>query len=245
MIHASNAKNCNGFTLVELMLSMTFVSILLISIAMLVIQISNIYSRGVTMKSVNQTGQSISSELQTAISQVSQFELDSSHYYIKYEGSKPVGARLCTGSYSYIWNHGKFMNNVAYPNATSLPNKFSGADVNTRIRFVKVSDSGASYCTPDAFGNFPDIKYSDSRELISSAESNLAMYSFSIVSNSDMKDTLTGQQLYYISYMIGTDSVALTDDTSSCRPPDDIKSDINYCSINDFNVVARAGNITN
>jgi type II secretory pathway component PulJ len=56
-------KHARGFTLIELMLSMSFVSILLISIAMLSIQLSNQYSRGLTLKEVTQAGTEASNDI--------------------------------------------------------------------------------------------------------------------------------------------------------------------------------------
>ena len=50
----------SGFTLVELMLAMAFVSVLLLSVAMVAVQAGKIYNRGTVMKTVNQSGRTIS-----------------------------------------------------------------------------------------------------------------------------------------------------------------------------------------
>lgn len=244
MIRNNQTKQDDGFTLIELLLSMAFVSVLLVSIAMLIIQIGNIYNRGLTMKEVNQAGRSIASELQSTISQSPQFDIGGNNYVIQKDNSNNVvGMRLCLGRYTYVWNHGKYMDATKF-SMSSVPNKYSGGD-STRFRFIKVNDSNAQYCVASTPGNYPDITKSDSKELLGSGENNLAMYSFSLFSADDIKDSQTGQQLYHIGFLLGTDAAALSDDTSSCRPPDDLKSDINYCSINEFNIVARAGNINN
>jgi len=243
MIRNNQTNQNNGFTLIELLLSMTFVSVLLMSIAMLIIQIGNIYSRGLTMKEVNQAGRSISSELQSAISQSPQFDVSGNNYVVQKDASNNVvGMRLCLGRYTYVWNHGKYMDTTKFAMG-SVPNKYSSGS--TRFRFIKVNDSNAQYCVASSPGNYPDIIKSDSKELLSSGENNLAIYNFSLYSDNTIKDSQTGQQLYHISFLLGTDAAALSDDTSSCRPPDDLRSDINYCSINEFNIVARAGNTTN
>lgn len=49
-----------GFTIIELMLSMTFLAMLMLVIALTTIQISNIYNKGVTLREVNQAGRSVS-----------------------------------------------------------------------------------------------------------------------------------------------------------------------------------------
>ena len=66
----------NGFTLIELMLAMAFVSALLIAVAMTVIQIASIYNRGITLKDVNQTGSSVASELQRNIAGSASFNIN-------------------------------------------------------------------------------------------------------------------------------------------------------------------------
>lgn len=91
--------NKRGFTLIELMLAMTFVSALLLAIAMTVIQISNVYTRGLTLKEVNQAGRTISTELKRGISQSAPFAVPGPKYVVQ-----PWGGRLCVGQYSYIWN---------------------------------------------------------------------------------------------------------------------------------------------
>jgi hypothetical protein len=62
-----SSRQSKGFTLVELMLSMAFVSLLLLAIALLVIQISNMYNKGLTLRAVNESGQLIASDLQETL----------------------------------------------------------------------------------------------------------------------------------------------------------------------------------
>lgn len=49
----------HGFTLIELMLAMAFVSVLLLAIATIAIQAGKLYNRGLTLKSINQSGREI------------------------------------------------------------------------------------------------------------------------------------------------------------------------------------------
>ena len=63
----NRAAKQTGFTLIELMLAMTFISVLLLAIAMTIIQIGTIYNRGVTLKEVSQAARSISDELNRSI----------------------------------------------------------------------------------------------------------------------------------------------------------------------------------
>ena len=53
------ARRTKGFTIVELSLAMTFVSMLLLAIAMTAIQAGSLYNKGLVLESVNQAGRDI------------------------------------------------------------------------------------------------------------------------------------------------------------------------------------------
>ena len=221
--------NKQGFTLIELMLAMTFVSALLLAIAMTVIQISNVYTRGLTLKEVNQAGRTISTELKRGVSQSAPFAVPGPKYV-----ARSWGGRLCVGQYSYVWNYGATLSDATANGSNS--NIYSNST--SKIRFVKVPDSSGSYCSA------PGTKAVDSTgaiELLASGDRNLALHSFTIANSST--DAKSSQSLYSISYVIGTnDQAALMPGQTSCRAPSDIASDLNYCSINQFDIVVRAVN---
>jgi type II secretory pathway pseudopilin PulG len=221
-----------GFTLIELMLAMGFVAALLIAIAMTVIQIANIYNRGLTLKEVNQAGRSIASELQRGIAASTPFSVDpgvGSHYIFekvlvntRYV-PQPWGGRLCVGQYSYIWNYGKdiqtYLNNITrssnlnvYGDATATP---------TPIRFVKVVDPSAKYCDNvkmndgTALGSKYIYSTDSPVELLDESQHDLAIHSFKITTTADNPatplinentagDANTNQQLYSIEFVLGT-----------------------------------------
>lgn len=232
-----NQSRQSGFTLVELMLAMAFVSALLLAIAMTVIQIGNIYNRGLTYKSVNEAGSTIASELQRGINGSSQFDIstDADGNGINYV-TKTWGGRLCLGQYSYIWNYGKIV-----PDASVTKNTYSGADSADEIRFIKVLDSNKSYC-----GNpQPTINKAYAVELLNAGQSDLAIHNFTITADNSAYDSKTGQRLYSIGFLIGTnDQNALTGSSGgmTCSTPDDVNSDPSYCAVNQFDIVVRAGN---
>lgn len=236
-----------GFTLIELMLAMGFVSALLIAVAMTVIQIAGIYNRGIMLKDINQVGRTMASELQRSVTASTTFDVGS-RFIKQSQGGNEVGGRLCLGQYSYVWNYGK----VITPGDTSSnPNVYSNPDSNVQIRFVKVLDQDMSYCT---FINKKIVR-TDAVEMLDVGEHDLALHSFNITTTKDdlitpgvnentAGDTRTGQQLYSIEFFLGTnDQSALTGDltTTACRPPNDPLSDPSYCSVNQFNIVARTG----
>ena len=241
MNHVAKRTQQAGFTLIELVLAMAFISALLLAIALTIIQIGTIYNRGMTLKEVNQTSRSLSDELSRSLSASQAFELSAKYV------PTTAGGRLCLGQYSYVWNFGKALqqgdqNLVGYDTPT-------GKDP---IRFVKLPDPAGLYCakTPDgAAVLYRNIRSADTNatiELLKTGDRTLTIHKFTITSGANAKDAATGQQLYNVSYTIGTgDVVALTPDQSSCLPPGDPNSDFSYCTVQQFSLVVRAGNRVN
>ncbi len=222
--------NRKGFTLIELMLAMTFVSALLLAVAMTVIQISHIYTRGLTVKEVNQSGRSIGIELKRGISQAAPFAIPGPKYI---DNTKtPWGGRLCVGQYSYIWNYGPTLNNT-----TTDKNNSNVYTDGTKMSFIKVPDSAGAYCsTPNSM-----IDKTYAVEMLASGDNSLAMQGFTITNNST--DPASGEAIYSISYIIGTnDQTALNPSYTSCKAPSQTNSNFNFCSINQFDIVVRALN---
>jgi prepilin-type N-terminal cleavage/methylation domain-containing protein len=232
-----NHNNKAGFTLIELMLSMTFISVLLVAIAMTTIQISNIYNKGITLRQVNQAGRSVSSELQQSIASSVPFDVTPksdnapatlASRYVKRDG----GGRLCLGSYTYAWNYGK-----ALAGGAGAPAVYNKYDNNQPVRFAKIEDAGGALCS-DVNMVIPKAK---AAELLSSGDRDLVLHSFSITQTAN--DPGIHQALYGITMVIGTnDREQLTTDNASCKPPATGVGDEDYCSVNQWDIIARAGN---
>jgi prepilin-type N-terminal cleavage/methylation domain-containing protein len=228
----------SGFTLIELMLAMTFIAALLVAVAMTTIQIGNIYNKGITLREVNQAGRNVSEELQRSIASSVAFDVtpkrDESQ---STQASKYVvrdgGGRLCLGNYTYAWNYGKAI--VGGAGAPAVFNMYS--DDHSPVHFVKVSDASGVLCaSPTQL-----IDRTKATEMISSGDRDLVMHSFSISRTSD--DPNTSQSIYAISMIIGTnDRQQLTSNDASCKPPSEGIGDESYCSVNQFDIIARAGN---
>lgn len=229
-----NQDNKKGFTLIELMLSMTFIAILLVAIALTTIQISTIYTKGITLREVDQAGRSLSDELQRNISSSVPFDVtpkkDDSPATAtsKYVVRENAGGRLCLGRYTYAWNYGKVLG------TSSVYNKYTDG---TEIRFVKVKDAGGGLCANPAL----NIQKSDAKEVLTSGDRDLVIHKFSIVKTTG--DDEIGQTLYAVSMTIGTnDRQQLTTNDTSCKPPSGGIGDESYCSVNQFDIIAKAGN---
>jgi type II secretory pathway pseudopilin PulG len=236
--------NQKAFTLIELMLAMTFVSMLLIAIAMLTIQISNTYTKGITLRDVNQAGLAVSNDLHRSINASSAFDpTPGADSYVQ----QPTGGRLCLGNYSYVWNDGKGLNG----DAAALSNKFvtpNGSPSSEKIHYVKVADLGKALCQPTNQADIDsDVSVSpvyedivlDQKvtEMLTAGDRDLAIQSFKIVSGSLAKP------LYSISIVIGTNGEGQItgSDGDSCKPPAELDGDEDYCSINKFDIIARVG----
>jgi len=238
-----------GFTLIELMLSMTFISLLLLAIAMTTIQVSHIYTKGVTFRSVNQAGRTIGADLQQDAASSSPFDVykpgtqtvlngcgSSPRYVRQCNGGVESGGRLCMGSISYVWNYGTFLN------SGTGPNQYAGGS--TPVRFVRVSDPGGQLCLDSS----TKVNQSAATELLGGKDSlDLALHSFTIATSRTASDQPSGQQMYAISFTIGTNeqNALMTNDTQ-CVPPQTTsgsgESDWEYCAVNTFTIVVRAGN---
>ncbi|OGL22674.1 hypothetical protein A2707_05175 [Candidatus Saccharibacteria bacterium RIFCSPHIGHO2_01_FULL_45_15] len=240
MSHVGNSK---GFTIVELMLAMAFISVLMVAIAMTVIQIMNAYNKGMTLRSVDQAGRSVSQDIRYTLASSQILDVGAAGEggvdfvpQIQLGGviNNPDGGRLCTGSYSYIWNTGKGLSNPINRFAT-------GDDV---IRLVKIRDNSKAYCNVVLT---PQVQREGASELLGSEDRQLAVQSFKIITAA--ADPIMQQALYKVTLELGTsdenalnrDATVATIDTN-CKPPSDDASQRDYCAVSKFEFSARTGN---
>ena len=238
------ANNREGFTIIELLLAMTFVSILLLGIAMTVIQIGSIYNKGLTMKSVDQAGRALSDDIRRTLSQSQPFIVNTSSFYAGRlpatdRSALPDGGRLCTGLYTYVWNSGEALAKQKPLNEYVSASKATAQnDASAEIRFIRVQDGGGQYCADPS----KQIDKTKSTELLATKGGDLAVQDFSITQLSPVDNPL-GQALYRIKLVIGTNNQdALDTMDMTCRPPADDKSLQDFCAINRFDFTAQAGN---
>lgn len=228
-------SNATGFTIIELMLAMSFVALLLLAIAMVTMQIGHIYNKGITLKQLNQAGRTLTDELQRTIAASRPFEV-STGPDSQFVNQNNLGGRLCLGSYSYVWNKG-----VALASQTGVQNTYDPATVpagsTAPIRLIKVSDSGASLCADPN----KKIVHSTATELLDSGDRDLVVHDFVIAETA--RDAVTDQALYAIGLTLGTnDQAELISGGVSCKPPSESQGGADYCAVNRFDILARAGN---
>ncbi|HEY8886421.1 MAG TPA: type II secretion system protein [Candidatus Microsaccharimonas sp.] len=229
-----------GFTLIELMLAMTFISILLLTIALTIVQIANIYNKGIITKEVNASSRAISDELNQAMRSSGSITLANKYVQSNW------GGRLCIGQYSYVWNYGTALanqdvnrNQYSGP-ATSGNTVITGGVTRYEISLVKVPDAGGAYCVPNGGGVYPKIDPTGAVELLRTGDHGLVLHSMTVTSLPSGTDALSAQQLYKVSYTIGTaDISALNADQTLCNGPGVPGSDLNYCAVEQFTIVLR------
>lgn len=206
-----------GFTIIELLFAMSFVSVLLIIVLTATLQITRIYNKGITLKQVNQSGAAIGSELQMSLKAA-----DAPLSTTAVKNGDNTGGRLCLGTYSYVWN---------LKGATT--NKYNGNS--DKIGLVKVSDPSRAMCD-----GTPGVPKAKATELILGSQDtagvHLELRDFSIeqVANSGIN------YVYTITYTVSTDDHSLISaDTEACSG----SSSDEFCALNrfSFEVFARQG----
>jgi len=231
---------------------MTFISFLLLGIALTVIQIGAVYNKGTTYKEINQASRTINAELDRDVSNASSLTL-ATDYVITPATGTPAGGRLCLGSYSYIWNYAQAIdaNNANVTKYLSQPDSTKAVSV---IRLLKVPDPSKLYCakvstTSTALAN-PNIRVVDTKlaqEMLATGDHDLGVHQFAFqpVPASAINST-TGQQIYTLQYTIGTSQInALNATQSDCKAAGVPNADPLYCNVQQFSLVVRAGNGVN
>ncbi len=124
-----------GFTLIELSLSIAFISILSIIIVLLINNSIASYRRGLTLNQINTVGMDLVDDIRTVVQSspsgavvglCSRFEDENEKEVCEQDGGRlfisiviedyseeepvPLFGAFCTGNYSYIWNSGYLFN---------------------------------------------------------------------------------------------------------------------------------------
>jgi type II secretory pathway pseudopilin PulG len=235
----------SGFTMVELTLAMAFVAVLMLVIASTVIQIGNIYNKGVTMKAVEQAGRLITADIRQTISQGSAVSLNEDCVYhtintagtigtVNCENAPPSntrGGRLCTGTYTYVWNYGRAINSTTEP----LPNRYSDPVEQEKIRLIKIRDTDSYFCAqptiPIPKGNATELL---SRAAMTGTEMDLALHQYTIEKIAQSSN----QGFYRFVITIGTNDTNYIQTGGDCKTPSDDFQAQNFCAVNIFEFTA-------
>lgn len=236
----------SGFTIVEMSLALAFLSILLIAVLTLTISAGKLYVKGVTNKTINQSGRDTQDLLRRDF-------LSSNATYIgdvKMAGDNGSG-RICLGGVTYLWNTAEALGSSTLPNLITY--QASPSAVTEPIRLARVADPNAKLCIPTSVGKYTmvlsgstvaDGKYT---ELIGGDGVDLALYNFNV--SQVAKNGYSG--LYQITYTIGTNQKGTTEEVTTpglgtrteCIPNygSALDANFNFCAVNKFDMIVRAG----
>ncbi len=232
----------SGFTIIELMLAMSFISVLLVTIAMTIIQVGVIYNRGLALKEVNQVARDIASDIRrTAIDAL---ELNPGTDFV----TSATGGRMCLGTYSYVWN-----TTMALQSSTgSMVNNRTRyeSDTSKLVHFVKVPDTARIYCQKAganfAFRDIRSVDRASSQELLDGGEYNLSLIKVSLPTPPASASVTSGsatQTLFSFSYTISAGDVSAIDTSKpACLEPSVFGANTTYCNVQEFTLVFRIGN---
>jgi len=225
-----NKQRSNGFTIIELMLAMGFISLLLLAIALLTLHLGTIYNQGITLREVNEAGLTVSEDIQRTIGAAAPFVINASKESNRYITSTE-GGRLCVGSHTYAWN---YLGNTP----SGEMNKYTTPQ-SAPISLVKVADPGGRLCRAENV--YERINPDNANELLAVGDRNLVVYDFKISSPTSVSIT-AGQTLYAVDFTIGTNGTDIVDATNkTCRPPSESSRSREYCAVNQFSIIVRAG----
>ena len=164
-----------AFTIIELMLAMAFLGTMLVGIATLVMRITNIYQKGLALRSINSVGREVISDLTRTINasrvnidinpklpsdySILQKDIDEAraNYFIATSDNegRQLGGVFCTGDYSYVWNTADTFRKVR-ANDDLQKKHYDATTINTALAehaFVIKTDEG--YTIPK-FARFQD-----------------------------------------------------------------------------------------
>ncbi|MGB3946206.1 MAG: hypothetical protein WBK76_05215 [Candidatus Saccharimonadales bacterium] len=235
-------KERTGFTIIELTLAMSFVSLLLIAIATLSIQLTNQYTRGLTLNEVSQAGTEASNDMRRAVSQAR--VQDGGGVRTKSVSGHSV---LCTGSYSYVASN---PDSLEAGNGIKIRNG-SGSVIQARL--TKVNDAGGTLCAPTGTVLETGAEYdsSDVVELLSGGSRLLAVRSFEVSptpaeiaqpSHPYYAEFQKGRGIYTIKMTIAAGLRSEQDLVAgNCKPPSDVDANLNFCAVDTFEFTARVG----
>lgn len=239
-------RNSWGFTLIELMLAMSFVSVLLLAIAMILIHSGNLYNRGLTLKSVNQAGRDISDVLrrdflQANASKVSRQADEQQAVIWVRAGGEVRSGRFCLGDYSYVWNAPKVIAGEV-SGGPGVVVESGGPRAGKALNFARVIDPDGTLCQKDAAsGKLPDtVHYTAISHLLKPAQEGDVILAVHDMTVRTLADDGVSSGLFAVEFTLGTSQLESIDTANgACRPPADGRANSNFCAINHFALTMR------
>lgn len=244
MCRRNNNYFKKGFTLVETMISVAFLSVLLVGIGIVTNNIIKNYHQGIIIKAVNEIGYTIGEDVRQSI-RVGTINIDNDFR----KSSNGVYGALCTGDYSYVWNYGAAIRQAQSNSAVTQLIQFENNSSKQIARLVKVKDFNRSFCSDEIFKSAEKVsnqltdlqktaitdKNSNTKiiELIKAADNDLMLYDINI--KSGLQNLSSVQRIFQISFILGTGSgnEVSIDNVFQCDPGSHGRE---YCALNKFEI---------
>ncbi len=228
-----------GFTLIELTIALAFLSVLLIAILTLTLAAGKMYVKGMTNKTVNQSGREIQDIMRRDFLAADRSRISA----VATEGAAgKTAGRICLGSVSYVWNTAGMLNDKDVDATNYQRHIRLGAD--EPIRFMRVTDVNSDLCVRNPVTNrFPttiSVAPESRAELLGGEGREFALYEMSI----DPVIIESAQGMYRVRYTIGTNDIGTTEREGGsgyvrCKPDASATANFDYCSVVDFDMMLR------
>lgn len=233
-----------GFTLIELMLAMAFVSVLLLAIATIAIQAGKLYNRGLTLKSINQSGREISDSLRRDFLQANAGKISgnaNSAVVMVQAGGADRSGRLCLGDYSYVWNVPKVVSGEVKAGA-GIITEVGGPHSGRPINFARMIDPDGMLCQKnETTGAYMSTVATDKvTHLLKPAGSNDVVLAIHRLKAARVAGDSGADSLYRLEFVLGTSQLeAVNTANGTCKPPADNSENLDFCAINSFEMIVR------
>lgn len=233
-----------GFTLIELMLAMAFVSVLLLAIATIAIQAGKLYNRGLTLKSINQSGREIGDTLRRDFLQANAGKISgnaNSAVVMVQAGGADRSGRLCLGDYSYVWNVPKVVSGEVKAGA-GIITEVGGPHSGRPINFARVIDPDGMLCQKNqTTGAYISTVATDKvTHLLKPAGSNDVVLAVHRMKAARVAGDSGADSLYRLEFVLGTSQLeAVNTANGTCKPPADDSENLDFCAINSFEMIVR------
>ena len=187
-----NSKQ-TGFTILELTLAMTFLSFVLIFSSTIVMQMSQTYIKGLTMKQINQAGRTVADDITRSFEGSINNELNIDNLGNGY---------MCMGNTVYIWNPVYLYNEATGDysfNAAGI-NRYSMGSLSSPISLARVTSDAVGECVSGVANPIPSSF--DNLSLLGSRSRIIAATQSR--SSIDIGGGIIDDRLVKITFVIGT-----------------------------------------
>lgn len=223
---------------------MAFVSVLLLAIATIAIQAGKLYNRGLTLKSINQSGREIGDTLRRDFLQANAGKISgntSSAVVMVQAGGADRSGRLCLGDYSYVWNVPKVVSGEVKAGA-GIITEVGGPHSGRPINFARVVDPDGMLCQKNqTTGVYISTVATDKvTHLLKPAGSNDVVLAVHRMKAARVAGDSGADSLYRLEFVLGTSQLeAVNTANGTCKPPADDSENLDFCAINSFEMIVR------